>query len=96
MQVCQTEDFFDCQPAVLAAFKYSKIFSNGGVDWEEEERKAAKEREEKGEEEKEKTEEEEQKEQELLRNRESLKLEEFRVFLKALRQYYIYCQVRLS
>ena len=32
MQMCQTEDHFDCQPAVLAALDFAKTANNGGVE----------------------------------------------------------------
>ena len=30
--MCQTEDHFDCQPAVLAALDFAKISNNGGIE----------------------------------------------------------------
>ena len=44
--VTRTEEFFDCLPAVKAAFHYTKVFTNKGIDEEEEEEKKAKEEEE--------------------------------------------------
>ena len=87
MQVCQSEDYFDCFPAVQAAVKYAIVFSNGGVDEEEEERKK-REEEAKGE----KSEESEERKVEK-KVEQPLQLEEFRMFLFALKQYYTYCQV---
>ena len=37
--VTQTEEFFDCLPAARDAFDYAKVFSNKGVDEEEERKK---------------------------------------------------------
>ena len=79
------DEFFDCLPAARAAFEYAKVFSNKGVDEEEERKKEA--------------------EQEgddanatkapTRKVEKTLEFEEFRVFLQALRQYFIYCQVIL-
>ena len=30
--MCQTEDHFDCQPAVLAAIDFAKTANNGGIE----------------------------------------------------------------
>ena len=30
--MCQTEDHFDCQPAVLAALDFAKTANNGGIE----------------------------------------------------------------
>ena len=80
--VTQTEEFFDCLPAARAAFKYAKVFSNKGVDEEEERKKEA-----------------EQEGDDIPAPtrivEKTLELEEFRVFLQALRQYFIYCQIIL-
>ena len=32
LQMCQTEDHFDCQPAVLAALDFAKTANNGGIE----------------------------------------------------------------
>ena len=32
VQMCQTEDHFDCQPAVLAALDFAKTANNGGIE----------------------------------------------------------------
>jgi hypothetical protein len=89
-QVCQTEDYFDCYPAVQAAFQYAKVFGNGGVDENEELKKAAGTEEEKDVKAKEETLEEKATKGKV---ETSLDYSLFRVFLAALRQYFIYCQV---
>ena len=81
--VTQTEEFFDCLPAARAAFDYAKVFSNKGVDEEEERKKEA---------------EQEESDMDAIKVparkvERTLEFEEFRVFLQALRQYFIYCQV---
>ena len=67
----------------MAAFEYAKVFSDGGV-WEDEEEK------DKDEEQKEKEDAEEKVESKVER---SLEYSEFRIFLRTLTHYYIYCQV---
>ena len=64
---------------LLTAFNFSRTFTNGGVDEEEEEKKR----------------EEERSEEDKVKSKveKSLEFSEFRMFLMALRQYYIYCQV---
>ena len=32
VQMCQTKDHFDCQPAVLAALDFAKTANNGGIE----------------------------------------------------------------
>ena len=88
-QVCQTEDFFDCYPAVLSAYKHAKVFSNGGVDEEEENEKKKKEDKEAGI--KNKSEDEDEKVSGKVEP--SLEYAEFQKFLQSLRQYFIFCQV---
>ena len=80
--VTQTEEFFDCLPAARAAFNYAKVFSNKGVDEEEERKKEA----------------EQEGDDIIAPTRKvekTLEFEEFRVFLQTLRQYFIYCQIIL-
>ena len=67
----------------MAAFEYAQIFSNGGV-WEDEEEK------EKDEETNQKGDADEKVESKVEK---SLQYEEFRIFLRTLTHYYIYCQV---
>ena len=98
--VTQSEQFFDCLPAVTAAFKYAKVFSNNGVDEEEEaEKKAKEEAEKKAKEDQEgnnkKKDEIEAIKVPIRKVEKTLEYEEFRMFLQTLRQYYIYCQVGL-
>ena len=76
----QSEEFFDCLPAVRAAFKYAKVFYNNGVD-----------------EDAKKDEDEEEEATVTVTTKKvekTLAFDEFRVFLQALRQYFIYCQVQ--
>lgn len=76
--VTQSEEFFDCLPAARAAFDYAKVFSNKGVDEEEEKEKEA------------------DNEKALSRKVEkTLVFDEFKVFLQALRQYFVYCEVNM-
>ena len=94
--VTQSEEFFDCLPAVSAAFSYAKVFSNKGVDEEEEAEKKAKEEAEKKAKEQEKNKKKDEIEVIKAPTRKvekTLEYEEFRMFLQTLRQYYIYCQV---
>ena len=77
----QSEEFFDCLPAARAAFDYAKVFSNKGVDEEEEKKKEA---------------EKDENEKALSRKVEkTLVFDEFKVFLQALRQYFVYCEVNM-
>ena len=79
--VTQSEEFFDCLPAARAAFDYAKVFSNKGVDEEEEKKKEA---------------EKDENEKALSRKVEkTLVFDEFKVFLQALRQYFVYCEVNM-
>ena len=52
--ITRSEEFFDCLPAVRAAFNYTKVLTNKGVDEDEEEEKNDKEDEKAQEEEKKK------------------------------------------
>ena len=84
--VTQSEELFDCLPAVRAAFHFTKVFYNNGVDEEEEAEKKAKE------------EENEKKDDEVIKAptrkvEKTIEFHEFRIFLQTLRQYYLYCQV---
>ena len=91
--VTQSDEFFDCFPAVTAALNYAKVFSNKGIDEEEEERKMAEEQM-KSEEEKENANEAAKAPRRKVEK--TLEFGEFRMFLHSLRQYYIYCQVKFS
>ena len=84
-RVTQSEDLFDCMPAVRSAFHFTKVFFNNGVDEEEEAENKAKEEQEKEAKEKAPT----------LKVEKTLEFFEFRMFLQTLRQYYLYCQVGL-
>ena len=90
MRVTQSEELFDCLPAVRAAFHFTKVFFNNGVDEEEEAEKKAKEEQEKN-----KTNEEvdEVIKAPTRKVEKTLEFFEFRLFLQTLRQYYLYCQV---
>ena len=83
--VTQTEEFFDCLPAARAAFDYAKVFSNKGVD-EEEERKMKMEQ--GGDKIPVNVEVNKGPTRKVERTPE---FEEFRVFLQALCRYFIYC-----
>ena len=89
--VTQSDMFFDCLPAVRAAFNFTKVFTNKGVDEEEEEEeKAAEEAEKK----RENPDEIEVIKAPTRKIEKTLEYGEFRIFLQTLRQYYLYCQVR--
>ena len=88
--VTQSDMFFDCLPAVRAAFNFTKVFTNKGVDEEEEEREKAAEEEEKK---KENPDEIEVIKAPTRKVEKTLDYGEFRMFLQTLRQYYLYCQV---
>ena len=87
MRVTQSEELFDCLPAVRAAFHFTKVFFNNGVDEEEEAEKKAKEEQEKS------NEEVEVIKAPTRKVEKTLEFFEFRLFLQTLRQYYLYCQV---
>ena len=91
----QSEEMFDCLPAVRAAFHFTKVFYNNGVDEEEEAEKRAKEEKEKQEE---NTGTKEEGDEDVIKVptrkvEKTLEMDEFRLFLQTLRQYYLYCQV---
>ena len=92
---CQSEEMFDCLPAVRAAFHFTKVFYNNGVDEEEEAERRAKEEKEKQEE---NTGAKEEGDEDVIKVptrkvEKTLEMDEFRLFLQTLRQYYLYCQV---
>ena len=91
--VTQSEELFDCLPAVRAAFHYTKVFFNNGVDEEEEAEKKAKEEEAQKEKSGKKDDIEEVIKAPLPKVEKTLEFPEFRMFLQSLRQYYLYCQV---
>ena len=91
----QSEEMFDCLPAVRAAFHFTKVFYNNGVDEEEEAERRAKEEKEKQEE---NTGAKEEGDEDVIKVptrkvEKTLEMDEFRLFLQTLRQYYLYCQV---
>ena len=88
-RVTQSEELFDCLPAVRAAFHFTKVFYNNGVDEEEEAEKKAKEEQERNT----SNEEVEVIKAPTRKVEKTLEFFEFRVFLQTLRQYYLYCQV---
>ena len=88
--VTRSEEFFDCLPAVRAAFNFTKVLTNKGVDEDEEEEKKAQEEEKKMK----KPNEIEVIKVPTRKVEKTLEHEEFRMFLQTLRQYFIYCQVR--
>ena len=88
-EVFTSEEFFDCLPAVRAAFNYTKVLTNKGVDGDEDEEKKAQEEEKK----KKKPEEIEVIKVPTRKVEKTLEYEEFRMFLQTLRQYFIYCRV---
>ena len=90
MRVTQSEELFDCLPAVRAAFHFTKVFFNNGVDEEEEAEKKAKEEQEKN---KSNEEVDEVIKAPTRKVEKTLEFFEFRLFLQTLRQYYLYCQV---
>ena len=88
--VAQTEELFDCLPAVKYAFHFTKVFFNNGIDEEEEAEKRAKEEDEK--------EASSKGDIEVIKAptakvEQTLEYQEFQMFLQSLRQYYLYCQV---
>jgi hypothetical protein len=87
--ITRSEEFFDCLPAVRAAFNFTKVLTNKGVDEDEEEEKKAQEEEKK----KKKPEEIEVIKVPTRKVEKTLEYEEFRMFLQTLRQYFIYCRV---
>lgn len=89
MRVTQSEELFDCLPAVRAAFHFTKVFFNNGVDEEEEAEKKAKEEQENSK----SNEENEVIKAPIQKVEKTLEFFEFRLFLQTLRQYYLYCQV---
>ena len=91
--VTQSEELFDCLPAVRAAFHYTKVFFNNGIDEEEEAEKKAKEEEAQKEKNGKKEDLEEVIKAPLPKVEKTLEFPEFRMFLQSLRQYYLYCQV---
>ena len=80
--VTQSEEMFDCRPAVATAFKFTKLTANDGLEEEKTqptENTAVKDKEEV---------------KASTRNAEkTLQFDEFRTFLKNLRQYFLFCQV---
>ena len=82
VSVCSSDsqEFFDCYPAVQAAFHYAKLFSTGGEDEEEEEGGNNK-----------NEQENEKKDKNIGKY---LELKEFQTFFFALRQYFCFCQVK--
>ena len=93
--VTRSEEFFDCLPAVRAAFNFTKVLTNKGVDEDEEEEKKAQEEKKTQEKEKKmkKPDEIEAIKVPTRKVEKTLEYEEFRMFLQTLRQYFIYCQV---
>ena len=94
-EVFTSEEFFDCLPAVRAAFNFTKVLANKGVDEDEVEEKKNKEEKKAQEEEKKKK---KSGEIEVIKVptrkvEKTLEYEEFRMFLQTLRQYFIYCRV---
>ena len=97
VRVTQCEDLFDSLPAVRAAFLFTKDFFNSEVSQEEEAERLEKEPTENIEKDISNSTEEEKSTLDTLetttRVEEKLEFQEFRMFLQALRQYFLYCQV---
>ena len=88
--VTQSEELFDCLPAVRAAFHFTKVFYNNGVDEEEEAEKKAKEEEKKNSNNESNV---EVIKAPIRKVEKTIEFDEFRMFLQSLRIYYLYCQV---
>ena len=92
-RVTQSEELFDCLPAVKTAFHFAKVFFNNGIDEEEEAEKRAREEEEKQNETGQKNNDVELIKAPIPKVEKTLEFSEFQMFLQSLRQYYLYCQV---
>ena len=74
--ITQSEELFDCYPAINAAFQFTKSYAKQGVEIAENEIKNA-----------------EDLDNVPVEEDPTLEYKEFGLFLHALKQYYIYCQV---
>ena len=74
--ITQSEELFDCYPAINAAFAFTKLYSKQGQELDENEN-------------------EEELDNAPAEKDDTLEYKEFGMFLHALKQYYVYCQVLL-
>ena len=89
--VTQSEEFFDCLPAVQTAFNFTKLLTNKGVDKDDEVGELVEAEEMKD---KETSEGVDNIEVPTRRIEKTLEYGEFQMFLQTLRQYYLFCQVK--